>query len=148
MRPIAIIALALLPAAAAGQPQVPTGPPYPVNPGYWQVSENWLGLYTHDERVCVAPANIRKFLGAPCNHIYHCNYPVQTMGDGKLHFEGVIWKSGERYHVHGGGDYSPTALHMSVAGSGHWNILPFAFSASIEGRFLGDDCPADAKRFK
>ena len=143
MKPIAALALLLaaLPAVAGAQA-------YPINPGYWDVKENWLGLYNHTERVCIAPKNISKFLGAPCNHIYHCSYPVQSMADGKLHFEGVIWKSNERYAVHGGGDYAPASVHMTINGHGHWNILPFAFSATIDGRFLGDDCPADAKRFK
>jgi hypothetical protein len=137
-----VVALAALPAAVAAQP-------YPVNPGYWEVKENWLGLYTHTERVCLTQRNITKFLSKPfCNHIYRCDYSVDTVADGKIRFEGVFSKSNERYHLHGAGDYSPTTLHMSAAGSGHWNILPVAGSASMDGRFLGDDCPADAKRFK
>jgi len=122
---------------------------YPINPGYWEVKENWLGLVHQTERVCVEPRNIVKFLAAPCNHIYRCVYPVQQMGGGKIHFEGTWSKRGELYHVRGSGDYSPTRVELGVTGHGHWHVMPVPnVSASIRGAFLGPDCPAGAKHFK
>jgi hypothetical protein len=143
---------AAAPPEASPQPPVVEAPPapgqrYPINPGYWEVVERWLVL-SKTERYCVEPQNITTFMSAPCNHIYHCAYPVQRIEDARFHFEGVIWKTGERYQVRGGGDYSATRLHLSVGGHGHWHMVPVLFSASLDGRFLGADCPADAKRIR
>jgi len=123
--------------------------PYPINPGYWEVTTNWLGLINTTARYCVEPRNITKFMAAPCNHIYHCNYPVQEYGDGKARFDGYIRGRDELYHVSGGGTYSPTTMDMHVTGSGHWHIVPISDArASLKGHWLGAACPADAKRFK
>jgi hypothetical protein len=124
-----------------------TPPPghYPINPGYWQVAEHWL-LINRTERYCVEPWDITRFIAAPCNHLYHCSYPVQRIEADRLHFAGVIWRHDERYNVTGGSAFSPTSLHLSVTGMGHFHLLPFAFSASLDGKYLGADCPADAKR--
>lgn len=152
----------IAPLAAAGGSDDPidlgSGPPdltastpppgrYPINPGYWQVAEHWL-LLNRTERYCVEPWNITRFMSAPCNHLYHCSYPVQRIEADRFHFSGVIWRHDERYSVTGGGDYSPTTLRFSVTGMGHFHILPFAFSASLDGKYLGADCPADAKRIR
>jgi hypothetical protein len=122
---------------------------YPVNPGYWEVTTDWLGLVVKTDRYCVEPRNISKFLAGPCNHIYHCDYPVQEVGDGKARFDGYIRGHNELYHVRGGGTYSPTSLDLSMSGSGHWRVVPIAGARfSLSGRYLGADCPVDAKRFK
>jgi hypothetical protein len=121
------------------------GPSYPINPGYWEVVERWL-LIGRTERYCVSPETITRFIAAPCNHIYHCEYPVQTVQNGRLRFEGVIWKKDERYNVRGEGLFTPTTTHLSMSGHGHWRMLPFVFAGSLDGHFLGPDCPADAKR--
>ena len=144
MKRLAVLALALLAAPAAAKDA-----DYPINPGYWEMTMTWLGLVTTTERYCVEPRNIRKFIAAPCNHIYHCNYPVETIADGKAHFDGYIRGNNELYHVTGGGAYSPTTLDMHMSGSGHWKMVPIADAqASLKAHFLGADCPADAKRFK
>jgi hypothetical protein len=137
--------------AAGGSPldlteQAPP-PHYPIHPGYWQVVEHWP-LINRTERYCVEPWNIVRFMAAPCNHIYHCVYPVQTIGADTFHFEGVITGRDQRFDVRGGGEYTPGSLHLSVIGLGHWRILPVVFNASLDGRFLGPDCPADAKRIR
>jgi hypothetical protein len=145
MRLITALALGALalPLAAAAETT------YPINPGYWELNEDWLGLIKKTERVCVEPHAITKFVSAPCNHIYHCNYPVQRMGDGKIYFEGTWSKTGELYHVRGGGAYTPTTLDLKVSGHGHWNIVPVpSADASIHATFIGADCPVDAKRYK
>jgi hypothetical protein len=135
----------------AGPPDLTasTPPPghYPINPGYWQVAYHWL-LLSHTDRYCVEPRNITRFMAAPCNHLYHCSYPVQQIEADRFHFAGVIWRHDERYNVTGGGAYSPTTLRFSVTGMGHFHILPFAFSASLDGQYLGPDCPAGAKRIR
>ena len=137
------------PAQPPGPPvvQIPPAPTYPINPGYWEVVERWL-VIRKTERYCVAPENISRFMAAPCNHIYNCAYPVQSIEDDKLRFEGVIWKRDERYDVHGSGAYSPTELHVNLHGRGHWHLLPIVFGGSLDGRFLGADCPPDAKRIR
>jgi hypothetical protein len=144
MKRVAAITLALLAAPALAGAQ-----PYPINPGYWEVTTDWLGLVTKTERYCVEPKAIPRFLAGPCNHIYHCTYPVQTFHDGKAHFEGEIRGRDELYHVHGGGTYSQTTMDMHVTGQGHWHILPITGAqASMKAHFLTEACPADAKRIK
>jgi len=132
----------------AGPPDLTAVTPpghYPINPGYWQVAEHWL-LLSRTERYCVDPWNITRFMAAPCNHLYHCSYPTQRIEADRFHFAGVIWRRDERYNVTGSGLYSPTSLHLAVTGMGHFHVLPFAFRASLDGAYLGPDCPADAKR--
>jgi hypothetical protein len=147
-----LIAGGLAPPSPLGGPagddaggQAAAGQTYPINPGYWKVVERWLVL-NKTEFYCVEPQNIARFMAAPCNHIYHCDYPVQMMSGDSYSFEGVISRPGERYKVHGAGRYSSTSLHLSVTGFGHWHLAPFVFTASLDGEFLGADCPADAKK--
>jgi len=122
---------------------------YPINPGYWEVTTNWLGLVVKTERYCVEPKAIPRFLSGPCNHIYHCSYPVQDFHDGVAHFEGDIRGHDELYHVTGGGTYSPTTMDFKMAGGGHWHIVPIVGAhASMRARFLDESCPANAKRIK
>ncbi len=145
MKPLAVIVLVMLAAPAATKADAP----YPINPGYWEVTTNWMGLVSTTERYCVEPRNISKFLAAPCNHIYHCNYPIQKIADGKAHFDGYIRGNNELYHVVGGGAYSPTSMDVRFSGSGHWKMVPITGAhAALRGRFLTSECPADAKRFK
>jgi hypothetical protein len=111
------------------------------------VVEHWP-LINRTELYCVEPWNIIRFMAAPCNHIYHCVYPVQTIGTDTFHFQGVITGRNDRFDVRGGGDFTPNTLHLTVNGLGHWHILPVIFSARLDGQFLGPDCPADAKRIR
>jgi len=144
MKRLAALTLALLsvPAIAGAQP-------YAINPGYWEVTTNWLGMVNKTERWCVDPKAIPRFLAGPCNHIYHCTYPVQTFHDGRAHFEGDIRGHDELYHVHGGGTYSQTTMDMHVTGQGHWHILPIVDAeASMKAHFLTETCPAGAKHIK
>ena len=145
-----------LPSATPLAPALPTAPAdltaqapppgqYPINPGYWRVVEHWP-LISRTELYCIEPWNITRFMLAPCNHIYRCVYPVQQLGPDSFHFKGVITGKGDRFDVQGGGDYTLTRVHLSVSGLGHWHILPVIFAASLDGQFLGADCPADAKR--
>jgi hypothetical protein len=120
---------------------------YPINPGYWQVVEHWL-LINRTERYCVEPQNIVRFMAAPCNHIYTCSYPVQVFEADKFRFEGVVLGHNERFSVKGGGDYTPTSLHVSARFLGHYKVVPLLIRGSIDGQYLGADCPADAKRIR
>jgi hypothetical protein len=122
--------------------------PYPINPGFWEVTTNWMGLVSKTERYCIAPKDIPRFMSGPCNHIYHCEYPVQRFANGRSYFEGDIRGHDEDYHVRGGGAYSPTSLSMRSSISGHWHVLPISGPISVDGRFVSADCPADAKRIR
>ncbi|HEX3918038.1 MAG TPA: hypothetical protein VHW60_11935 [Caulobacteraceae bacterium] len=129
-------------------PLVASAQPYPINPGFWEVTTNWLGLVSKTERYCVAPKDIPRFMSGPCNHIYHCTYPVERFENGKSYFDGEISGHDESYHVHGGGDYSPTTLNMRTSISGHWHIVPVSGPISVTGHFVSADCPADAKHIR
>jgi hypothetical protein len=144
MRRLAAIALALLAA-----PTFAAAEGYPINPGYWEVTTNWLGLVKKTERWCVEPKAIPRFLAGPCNHIYHCTYPVQEFHDGKARFEGEIRGHDELYHVRGGGTYTATTMDMSVTGAGHWHVVPIVGAqASMKAHFVAEACPAGAKQVK
>jgi len=136
-------------AAAIALPAIAGAGTYPINPGYWEVETNWLGLVVKTERYCVDPQGIPRFLSGPCNHIYHCSYPVQDFHDGKAFFEGDIRGHDELYHVRGGGTYSQTTMNFDMSGQGHWRIVPiFGAHASMKAHFLADVCPAGAKHIK
>jgi hypothetical protein len=141
--------LAAIAVACAALPGLAGAQPYPINPGYWEVTTNWLGLIRKTERYCVEPKAIPRFLAGPCNHIYHCTYPVQEFHDGKARFEGDIRGNDELYHVRGGGTYTATTMDMKVVGAGHWHIVPIAGAqASMKAHFLGASCPAGVKQIK
>jgi hypothetical protein len=142
MKRLFVLALALvaIPGAAAAQT------PALINPGYWDVTTDWLGLVKKREKYCIEPKNIAKFMLGPCNHHYTCTYPVQQVADGAVHFEGEIRGHDELYHVHGDAVFTPTTMDMRMSGSGHWHIVPIPSAhASIRARMLASDCPADAK---
>lgn len=120
---------------------------YPVNPGYWQVAEHWF-ILSKTEFYCVDPFSILRFMVEPCNHIYRCSYGLEDVGDGKIRFAGVIRGHDERYDVSGAGAYSQTQIDVSVKASGHYKILPVAFGASLQARYISDACPAGAKRIR
>jgi hypothetical protein len=143
MKRLASLALAVLAAAPAA-----TGQPYPINPGFWEVTTTWLGLISRTERYCVAPKDIPRFMSGPCNHIYHCDYPVQRFENGASYFDGVIRGADEAYHVRGAGTYSPTSLTTHASINGHWHIFPLAGPITVSGHFVSADCPADAKRIR
>ena len=144
MKRFAALLLTVLAAPLASS----AAPEYPINPGYWEATYDWLGLYTTTDRYCVEPKNITSFLAKPCNHIYHCNYPVAAYKDGKVHFEGTIAGRNELYYVNGGGAYSPTEFSMHASAHGHWKIMPVPkVDLWIKGRFLGETCPPGAKHF-
>jgi hypothetical protein len=140
-RIVVAVVLLLTPFAAVAQP-------YPINPGFWEVTTNWLGLFNKTERYCIAPKDIPRFLSGPCNHIYHCTYPVEHFGNGRAAFEGDIRGNDELYHVRGGGNYTPTTLAIHFSGSGHWHIVPITATGAINAHFVSADCPADAKRIR
>ncbi|HEY3798845.1 MAG TPA: hypothetical protein VGL58_10875 [Caulobacteraceae bacterium] len=122
-------------------------PAYLVNPGYWQVNAIWLAVPL-SYKYCLEPQNITRFLSQPCNHIYTCQYRQASLADGKAHFSGVFFNPHERYEISGGGDYSPTHVRLTVAGAGHYHIVPLAFWAAVDAHYLGPDCPANARRIK
>ena len=139
--PIAL-AFALAPiGAGAGAPA-----PALISPGYWEATTEFLGLAHRTERYCIEPKNIVKFMLGPCNHHYQCDYPVQQVGGGKAHFEGVIKNASERYHVHGDVSYTATTLDLKMSGAGHWKLLPLAGFGAIQAHRLSAECPQGAKR--
>jgi len=149
MKRLTAVALALaaplvaLPLAAQAQPA------YPINPGTWEVKTLFLGLVGGSDRWCVKPRDIDKFLSGPSNHIYHCTYPENEAANGKLHFKGTCNdKHGYAGHLEGDGDYTQTSLHMNASGAFKFHGFMLPGSASIDGRFVSDDCPAGVKAFK
>ncbi len=120
---------------------------YPINPGYWEVVLHWL-LIDRTERYCVEPQNIARFMAVPCNHIYTCSAPTEVFEGDRFRFEEVVTGRHERFDVRGHGAYSPDSLRVSARIAGHYKILPVVILGSLDGRFLGPDCPADAKRIR
>ena len=134
------LALTLAPAAAGAEP------PALISPGYWEATTDFLGLTRKTERYCVEPKTVVKFMLGPCNHHYQCSYPVQQVGGGKAHFEGVIKNSSERYRVNGDVAYTATTLDLKMSGAGHWKLAPIAGFATIAAHRLSADCPEGAKK--
>jgi hypothetical protein len=134
------VALSLAPAWAGAQP------PALISPGYWEATSEFLGVAHHTERYCVEPKSVVKFMLGPCNHHYQCHYPVQQVGDGKAHFEGVIANRSERYDVKGDATYTATTLDLRMSGAGHWKLVPLAGFGAIQAHRLAADCPEGAKK--
>jgi hypothetical protein len=132
--------LSLAPVCAAAQP------PALISPGYWEATTDFLGLSHKTERYCVQPKSVTRFMLGPCNHHYQCDYPVQQVGGGKAHFEGVIHNKSERYSVHGDATYTADTLDLKMWGTGHWKLAPLAGFATIQAHRLASDCPDGAKK--
>jgi hypothetical protein len=140
---LAFAAALATPLAARAQP------PYPINPGTWEVRTLFLGLVGKTDRWCVQPRDIAKFLAGPNNHIYHCTYPENVTANGRLHFKGTCNdKHGYAGHLQGDGTYTQTTLHMDASGAFKFKGFMLPGSASVDGHFVSDDCPPDVKAFK
>ena len=133
-------ALSLAPACAVAQP------PALISPGYWEATTQFLGLSHRTERYCVEPKSVAKFMLGPCNHHYQCSYPVQQVGDGTVHFEGVIANRSEHYNVQGDATFTATTLDLKMSGAGHWKLVPLAGFGAIQAHRLAADCPQGAKK--
>jgi hypothetical protein len=137
-----LVAAALI-AAAPAEPQGGT-----ILPGYWEANVTFLGS-SKVERWCIAPKDIAKFLSGPTNHIYHCVYPENTVGGGRMHFKGECrGGKGERIKLAGGGVYTATTLHSHVDGRYMLLGIPIPGSASTDAHRIADVCPPGAKSFK
>jgi hypothetical protein len=133
-------ALSLAPACAVAQP------PALISPGYWEATTQFLGISHRTERYCVEPKSVAKFMLGPCNHHYQCSYPVQQVGDGTVHFEGVIANRSEHYNVQGDATFTATTLDLKMSGAGHWKLVPLAGFGAIQAHRLAADCPQGAKK--
>ena len=134
------LAVTLAPAVAGAQPVAL------ISPGYWEATTDFLGLSHKTERWCVEPKAVVKFMLGPCNHHYQCDYPVQQVGGGKAHFEGVIRNASERYNVKGDAIYTADTLDLKMSGSGHWKLVPLAGFGAIQAHRLAPECPEGAKK--
>ena len=146
---LALVSLAAAAPAMAGHAQ-----PYPINPGHWQATTTFLGLPVATDHWCVQPKDIHKFLGGLSNHIYHCTYPLNTAENGEIHFRGVCTQTKrgkllQQFNLEGDGSYTPTTVHMKAHGCCiKWNGIPLSGSANLDGRFISEACPPEAKAFK
>jgi hypothetical protein len=146
MQRFAALALALAPGLALAPAGAHAQTPALISPGYWEATTDFLGLSHKTERWCVEPKTVVKFMLGPCNHHYRCDYPVQRVGGGKAHFEGVIRNSSERYNVHGDATYTADTLDLKMAGAGHWKLVPIAGFGAIQAHRLAPECPEGAKK--
>ncbi len=139
--------------AASAVARAAVADPEPINPGYWEAKTVFLGLISQTDRWCIKPKDISKFLSGPSNHIYRCTYPINQVGDGRLHFDGtcVQTKNGkvvQTIKLRGDGEYTRTRLHMQAAGSMKVLGMPVSGDATGDAHFISDKCPADAKALK
>ena len=127
--------LALLGGSALHAQPAPSGDT--VLPGYWQYKTRFLGITVDNEKKCVKPDEVDKFLNGPCNRHHTCRYDVRVVGDGKARFEGY-WqnKEGKRTNVRAAGTYAPKQFTLKANALG--------FSATVEAKWLGAACPAGA----
>jgi hypothetical protein len=146
MQRFAALALALAPGLALAPAGAHAQTPALISPGYWEATTDFLGLSHKTERWCVEPKTVVKFMLGPCNHHYHCDYPVQQVGGGRAHFEGVIKNASERYNVQGNATYTAETLDLKMSGAGHWKLLPIAGFGAIQAHRLAPECPEGAKR--
>ena len=149
-----LAALTMAASAAATSTPVSAQGPYPINPGYWEAKTTFLGLISNTDRWCVKPKDIAKFLSGPSNHIYRCTYPINHVGEGRMHFDGtcIQTKHGQvrqTIKLHGDGQYTPTTMHMTASGKMKFLGMPVQRRASpADAHFISETCPADAKAFK
>ena len=146
---LGLAAMAAVTPALSGRAQ-----PYPINPGHWEATTSIAGFPVATDHWCVQPKDIHKFLGGLSNHIYHCDYPLNSAEGGQIRFKGQCTQTKrgklvQQFNLEGDGGYTPTTVHMKA----HmccikWNGLPIGGDAHLDGHFVSADCPAEAKPFK
>jgi hypothetical protein len=115
-----------------------------IRPGYWESVSQVAPLAAKTDRRCITSEQVSKFLSGPGNHIYHCTYPTQELGGGKLAFAGeCVDKKGHRYPIHGEGEYTPTTLKMVAYVRLKVGGLPFTLEAVTNAHRIGDTCPPE-----
>ena len=138
-RLLAAGALALLAnAAAASYAAAPT----PILPGYWKWSaRTFLGLAKVDGgRRCLQADEISDFLAFPGNRHYRCEYPVKTIGDGRLAMEGAcVDKKGRRAPIRATGTYTPENFKLNIRLT-TTNGIPLA--GTMTAQRVAAACPA------
>lgn len=119
-------------------------------PGHWEATYTVMGL-GKTERWCIQPKDIAKFMHGPSNHIYKCDYPINTAEGGVVRFEGECRsRKGRHAFLSGEGAYSPTTLKLRVEIKGGVNLagIPITITPTMRAHRLAETCPADAKAFK
>jgi hypothetical protein len=137
IKPLLVAAVLSIPAIGLAQE-----PAKAIIPGYWSYSASTILPGSSDGRQCVTPDKIDDFMSGPHNKHYHCTYPNKQVGDGKAFFDGVcVGKHGDSYKLTVNGTYSQTRFNLK----GHIQIFGLPAPISIDAKWLGPDCPADAK---
>ncbi len=118
-----------------------------VRPGYWDYTTSTLLPGSSDGKQCVRPDQIDEFMSGPHNKHYKCTYPKKSVGGGRAAFDGVcVSKHGHSYNLQVAGTYSPTSFKLKGHVSGIMVLgLPISAPISIDAKWLGPDCPVDAK---
>jgi len=139
-KPLIAAALLVLPAAAAAQDS------HAVRPGYWDYTTSTIIPGSSDGKQCVKPEQIDEFMSGPHNHHYKCTYPKKHVGDGVASFEGeCVSKHDQHYKISVAGAYDPTHFNLKGHIQGAMLGIPISSPIAIDARWIGPDCPPNAK---
>lgn len=138
------IALVLIPAGlmlaapAAAQEQT-------ILPGYWDVTNKVSAVIsqTKNEKRCITPSEVSKFVMGPSNRHYKCDYPTRIFKNGKITLKGVCsTKNGSKAAVEATGSYSPTTFNMVAKISTTYAGVPLSAQATTTAKRISETCPA------
>jgi len=119
-----------------------------IRPGYWEVTNKVEAIITKttQEKRCISPTQVAKFMLGPSNRHYKCEYPTRVFKDGKITLKGTCAsKKGRNVLIEATGNYSPTAFKLVADVDTTYAGLPLGGTFTTEAKRMGDDCPPDAK---
>lgn len=131
-----------LPAANAvlAQPSAPAAQEeeLPLAPGFWTSHVSAIVL-SGNERRCLRPQDIGRYVHGWSNSVYACTYPVSTVGGGQVVWQGTCTSRGGRVlTIDAHGTYTQTTLrvtgHVGSRLAGMRLNVPF----TMEARRLGE----------
>lgn len=143
----------LLPLIALAAPLVAAAPSQAdasgrIQPGYWQVTNKVTAVIskTTQEKRCISPAEVDRFMLGPSNRHYKCDYDTRVFQNGQITLKGhCASKKGRQVQIEAKGSYSPSTFKLVADVDTTYAGLPLGGRFSTEAKRIGDTCPTPAK---
>lgn len=130
-----VLALALIPGLADAQ-EAP-------RPGLWELSSTatWVISTKTVEKKCLSAADIAKVLEGPSNRHYHCVYPTNSVGGGRISLAGACTtKRGQTAQITVEGSYTADAFQLTGKLRTVLARIAVEVAATSNGRLLSPTC--------
>lgn len=110
----------------------------PLAPGFW-ASHVSATVISGNDRRCLRPQDINRYVHGWSNSIYACTYPVSTVGGGHVVWQGTCSSRGGRIlTIDARGTYTQTNLHVTGHVGSRLAGVRLRVPFTMDARRLGD----------